>query len=83
MNLHMEMDSTPEGRIAGKVMAIIRHLKWERPNDIPDHADFKDGLKNIVTRELIIAKVEALKVPKILQDAERQRLVRELGELQP
>lgn len=76
----MEMEKTPEGRIAGMCMAILRHCR--NTGSVPDHADFKDGLRAMLAVEIIQARLEALNIPKAKQEAERKRLHEEFTKIE-
>lgn len=80
-------NDTPHDRIAHQVTVIIRSVQAKfsyqnNPSIIhASHGDFSDGLRDIVTRELLMAQHEILKIPYSKWEAERRRIAKELAKL--
>jgi len=81
----MRMGNTPEERIAGAVMATLRHIRTlHGPQNVMshvDHRDFIDDLKPFIDRELLAAKLEALEIPLAKREQEKRRILLEMGKL--
>jgi len=56
MNLRIDYEPTPEGRLA--VVARIAMTHVMEAHREPDYADFRDALKPFVERELILARID-------------------------
>lgn len=87
MNQQMESAQTPEERLAGAVMRVLRHIRavyrTDRVMAHVDHKDFVDAIRPFLRRELLTAKLEVLEAH--LDGVERERARRlvmlELGRL--
>lgn len=65
MNGRMIEEITPEGRVAAAARSIATKMSKDFSNrhahyQIPDYADFRDGLRIHIQRELLLARLEEL-----------------------
>lgn len=76
----VDIETTPEGRIAVVADYVLRHFTKIHKR-LPDIADFREELRVQVTREVIIAKLEGLRIRRDKSDAEVHRMIFELADL--
>lgn len=87
MNLRINFDQTPEGRIAAVARSLCVQMAEKRkatgigPSE-PDYADFRDVLKPFIEREMINARIdEARKTGGLLLTLRVRQLADELAAL--
>lgn len=81
-------EQTPEGRITMRFLNVMREVQREyHPRDIlaklvhASHGDLEEGIRAQVNRELLLAKLEVLKIPYSRWETERRRIAAELAKL--
>ena len=74
-------EPTPAGRLAALARAIVEHFA-KLFGRAPDIADFREEMKHAVERELILARLEELRLPAWQRDERRRELVRRLMEFE-
>jgi hypothetical protein len=74
----MKLEPTPEGRIAVVAMGTIRHFArvYRR---LPDIADLRDELRVHVVREIMLGKLDGLRVRREKSDEVIRRLIIEIA----
>jgi hypothetical protein len=82
MNLRIELGETPEKRIAAAVLRCLRHYVNHEGRQ-PDYADLEAELKPVVQHEVLLAKFLALSLPPEQREAERRRVILDLGNTLP
>jgi hypothetical protein len=74
----IELEPTPEGRIAAVTVKTIRHFARVHRR-LPDIADLRDDLRVHVVREIMLGKLEGLRVRRENSDEVIRKLIIEIA----
>ena len=86
MNGRIDLEETPEGRLAAVAVSLAKQMladfeKTAAGPSSPDYADYRDALRPYVRRELLLARIdEARKKHSVALTARVRELANELAE---